>query len=134
MRPQVVISISALGAPAILRKFGILEEKVQRKVLRGAMRQAAKSVQAAAKGMAPVDTGELAASIDISALRRSRKQFGMRIFSSAASLKTERFYSAYVEFGSLRKEARPFLGPALRSRRGETLNLMRAAVAAAIHE
>lgn len=101
-----------------------LPEKLQKNVMRGALRAGAKALEAEAKRGAAVDAGDLRASIRIS----TRNQKGM----VTASVKTDDFKAHWIEYGtaahwiSVDEKVRP----TRKTRRGErviglkTLNKM----------
>ena len=63
----------------------------------------AEAVADTARGMCPVDTGTLKGSIDVSGNGNSAEVFA------------EADYAVYVEFGTYKMAAQPFLAPALTS-------------------
>lgn len=84
------------------RKFARLPEVVQRKVLRPALRGAAKMYQRAIQTEAPAVTGALAKSFKVRAAKRSRTNKGkvtVQARSDALEFKGDTFYGAFVHFG-----------------------------------
>lgn len=107
------------GIPEIDAKLRTLEFRVQSKLLRQAMRKGMKLVLADAKARAPVDTGLMARSVKLRAMRRSRSRQGLlvQVNSAEGLVKTTKageryFYPAVVEFGDGETPAHPFLRPA----------------------
>ena len=66
-----------------------------------AMEKAAKLVENSAKDACPVDTGALQSSINVS------------LTENGAKISADKDYAAYVEFGTVKSAAQPFLVPAL---------------------
>lgn len=104
------IKISVSGMPDILSDA---ERKITAAVERGAQ-----TVCAAAKEMCPVDTGTLKNSISAEADKMS------------ASVSANTDYAAYVEFGTSRAAAQPYLVPALL----QNTDAVMAEIAAALSE
>ena len=94
------------------RKLKQLESKIEKKLVRQALRAGAKVVAEEAKQLAPVDTGELKSKIKVWALKRSRKRIGVLVGTSAKEYTGDQFYAAFVEYGTKDQPAKPFLGPA----------------------
>lgn len=82
--------------------FAGLPMKVQKQVLRPALRSAAKIVHAAAKNNAPVKTGALRRSLKVRAGKRTRKNLVRAVVQTGASdnlFKGKTYYGAFQEFG-----------------------------------
>ena len=77
-----------------------------------AMAAAGEAVADAARGMCPVDTGRLQASIASSAS------------DSGAVISANTEYAAYVEFGTSKMAAQPYLVPALLNSAGEIAQII----------
>ena len=86
------MSAEVINAKRIMRTMETLEPKMRKKLLRKAMRQAAKNVMVELRPMLPVDTGRLRKSLKVRALPRSRVRFGYRVFSDVP-------YAKVVEYG-----------------------------------
>jgi len=90
-------------------------------------------VESQAKALSPIDSGRLAGSITT-----QMKNFGTSPEAPASSgdvvqkpkvdneayVGTAVFYAPYVEFGTVKSDAQPFLRPALALARGETLTVL----------
>ncbi len=99
-------------------KLAGMLSRVQTKLVRKATREIAKPVRDSAKAWAPYETGELAGSIKVRALKRSRKNkdsVGARVITSDTDslFSGETYYGAFQEFGTEHMEANPFLLPAM---------------------
>ena len=108
------IDIRVLGDQALERKLKRLVPKLQKKILRKAMRKAIRPVLAAAKEKVPVDTGALRDSLKIRAIKPRRGRFGVGVVTGKDLFKGDQFYGAFVELGTKKQPARPFLRPALK--------------------
>lgn len=75
---------------------------------RTAVRKTAKDVQRSARQAAPVDTGNLKGSITTSDLRAMGTSGAIE-----AEVVATANYSAFVEFGTSRMAAQPYMGPAV---------------------
>ena len=76
------------------------------KVLGESTRTTTEKVRETARTNAPVDTGELQGSIDSEML----SEFEGRVFATAE-------HAPYVEFGTYKMQAQPFMGPAVEQHR-----------------
>lgn len=91
---RLAASLTNVGA-----RTGILAQAVVRKT--------AKDIEATAKNLVPVDTGNLKGSIGTSDLRTVGQSGGL-----SAEIGPTAEYGAFVEFGTSRMAPRPYMGPA----------------------
>lgn len=91
--------VSLHGDKELIRTLRGLETKLQNKALRTASRKAGKVVATAAKGNAPVDSGQLKRAIKVRAIKRQRNRVGVTVGSSKADYTGEQFYLSFVELG-----------------------------------
>lgn len=93
--------------PALRRDFSVLTAKMQRGVIRDALRAGARPVVASAKAKVPVLTGDLKRSIS--------QRVSVKGASGVATIGFARkqFYGAFIELGTSKMAAKPFLRPAL---------------------
>ncbi|MDF2811129.1 MAG: hypothetical protein K0S56_2160 [Microvirga sp.] len=120
------------------------KKSTQTGVLTRVLRKAAKPIETAAKANAPVDSGELRDSIITEVIRTnagkaaytdamrsgaSRVEAGQaaraanreaagRGASSTVRVRAKAWYSHFIEWGTRKASAHPFLGPALRQKEG----------------
>ena len=90
-------------------------------------------VEGQAKLLAPIDTGRLAASITVQAKGKGTKPMGKGAVMSdiikapqsdqQVFVGTPVFYGPYMEFGTIKTEAQPFLRPALALAKGQALTI-----------
>lgn len=112
-RKSQTFSIDVVGAPELKAQLAALEGRIAKKLTRQAMRKAQKIVLADAKRRVPVDTGALKKSLKVRALRRSRSRFGVEIRTGEGLFVGKTFYDGFIELGTKRMRAKPFLRPAL---------------------
>jgi HK97 gp10 family phage protein len=99
------IDIRMIGDKRLVRKFNRLPDKLQKKMLRPAMRKAMKPIKAMAETLIPVGSGALkAGGLKISALKRSRSRFGIILATpTRATLgipgEASGYYPIHVELG-----------------------------------
>lgn len=96
----MAVTITLTGDKKLDRLFSSLPKKVQGKVIRPALREAAKIISAKAKTNAPVDTGLLRESLRVRAGKRTRKNvIRVLVQTEAGFYKGKTFYGAFQEFG-----------------------------------
>lgn len=117
-------TVKVNGLKELGKLLGELPEKLQRNVMRGALRAGAAPILREAKALVPVDQGDLKKSLRVS----SRIKQGV----PTATVKSEKFYAKMVEYGTAPHIIKPDPTKALtrKTRRGEkvvstrTLNRM----------
>lgn len=104
------LRVKITGFANVDKKLADLEKKVATKVIRQAMRKAAKPVLEAAINNAPVgETGELKKNIKIKAGKRSRYKTTLKVQTGEGDYKGDTFYASFVEFGSESQPAQGFM-------------------------
>jgi HK97 gp10 family phage protein len=90
------------GVKALDRKLKALEPKVAKKVIRQALRKAAKPVQARTRALAPVgETGQVKRAVKIRASTRTRKKvIRLRVLIGKGDFVGQQFYGAFAEYGT----------------------------------
>lgn len=96
------------GAAEVQRKFAALSGRAQRAVVRDSLRSAARVVVKSAKRRVPVDTGFLKKSIT----QRVTVQ-GVSQSYALVGYRKKAFYGGFIELGTSKMAAQPFLRPAL---------------------
>jgi HK97 gp10 family phage protein len=137
------MSIRVTGLVELKRRFSRLEPKLQKNVLRGAVRAVAAEVRDDARSRTPVDSGNLRKNI-ISKSTRSRrhqvsagvvireegKRVRLREKGGALSIVVSQrnaFYWRFLEYGTVfMKKKQPFIRPAYDSMRGRAVQVMTA--------
>lgn len=82
------------------------------------VKKTAKDIEKSAKTLAPVDTGNLKNSITTSDLRNVTQE------SPSAEVRASANYAQYLEFGTSRMPAQPFMGPAAKKHGPEFMAAM----------
>jgi len=106
------MNMTITGAKELERKLLGMEPKLGRKVVRQALRKAAKPILARAKALVPVVSGALKKSLKIRALKRKKHRYGVMVATSEGWFKGDEFYGAFVEFGTSKMPPHPFMRPA----------------------
>lgn len=117
-----MITMQLTGQRALTRVLDQYEARVRRAVIQ-VIATFALAVEAGAKRNAPVDTGNLRATIRTD-LERLATDLVALVVAGAS-------YAAFVEFGTSRMSAKPFLFPALEAERRAFLRAIRRAVRSA---
>lgn len=116
------------GWEELERKLESLGSKMQaQKVLEGALMEGAEVVKAAIEAHAPRRTGMLSSDIHIS--RGGRKKFSVRI---GPGLKG--FYGRFLEHGTSKMPAKPFMRPAFEASNDAAQEAIRQAIWQAVQE
>lgn len=111
--PSINKSITVFGIKEIDKALASIEPKLQRKVIRKAMRSGMKDIQADIVSRFPKDTGETAKTIKVRAGKGKRGEIVIDVKSQ-----DDNFIPKFLEFGtvnedgSVRMPARPSFRPA----------------------
>ncbi len=103
------------GIAEVRKQFRAMKDSAQPGIIRSGLRASVKPIVTDAKERAPVDTGRLRKAIKVSVDRsRDRKSMVAKIgFDKKA------WYGVFVEMGTAKMAAQPFLRPAMASKKGE---------------
>lgn len=96
------VSFKLTGDKALDAKFAALPGAMQKRILRDALRPAAKLVLEAAKRSVPRRTGRMAGSLKVRAGKRSRKRPNAVTFivqTAEGDFKGATYYAAFLEYG-----------------------------------
>lgn len=133
--PRVSAKIDRKLFKKLERRLGAAPKKLKTKLLKKAVRDAARPVLDDAKRFVPTDTGRLKKSIKLRALKRSRTRtragiIGVRIVTSKSDnvFAGSTYYGGMVEFGTDRMPARSFMRFAMDINEGTVKDVYRAAV------
>ena len=101
----MALRVVVLGIPEVDFVLQRIEPAVARNIQRRAMRTVAKITVARITSLTPRDTGTMATSYRVRAIKRSRKTYGVKIVSDTRGhgrkrVETARHYAGYVEFGT----------------------------------
>jgi HK97 gp10 family phage protein len=94
--------VTITGLKELDRQLGELPKALGKKIVRKAVREAARPVLADAKAAVPVDSGDLKKSLKLKAFKRSRKRpgtFGIQVCTRSGWFQGKQFYGGMVEFG-----------------------------------
>lgn len=133
----LAVNISVLGDRALERKLSRLKAATQKKIVRKALRAAAKPIRDDAKANAPVDEGDLRKNIKVRAMRRSRVRLGVIVRTGTRDemgipADSNWYYPAIVEYGYDDVPANPYLRNALDKNRQQALRTMGAEISSGI--
>lgn len=123
------MSMKVEGAKQIADALQALPDKVQRTIMRDALRDGAEIVLAEARFNAPVKTGALAAGLNIR-VSTSGDGGGVAKISSGSS----EYYGNMQEFGTKKMKPHPFLARALQDTQGEAVEQITATLKEGIEE
>ena len=109
-----------INSKKLLKALDKLPKNIQKNVIVGATRAAANVVKDEAKRLVPVKHGRLKKSIGVTKRKTKR---GITTFSVSPRKggKNDGFYGRFIELGTSKMIARPFLRPALEKSVDETL-------------
>lgn len=143
------ITVRVEGAEELADKLETMPNRIQRKVMRRALRQAAKPIMDKAKTLCPIleherknrQVGALRDSIKVRAGKRRKSNISVVIGSSADWYTGDQYYGAFIEFGHYQGkpqhrgkkyrgeaqgrtwiEAKPYMRPAYESGKSAALN------------
>lgn len=119
--------VQVLGLKELDRALQEMAWPAARRALRKGMRQGANVVRDEARAKAPLDTGLLKR--QIRTRERSEENGDMRF---AVEVTRSAFYGRFLEYGTSKLAARPFLRPAAESKAEAAVARMRNALAEAI--
>jgi len=122
-------TIELRGADELLKGLQELEPAIAKKILRTAMRQAATPILEEAKRRVPILTGQLRKSLKIRAIKRNNKgRIGVVISTEKGFFKGETFYGAFLEFGTKKMPAKPFIRPAFEANKARAVRIVELAL------
>ena len=115
------LQVSIEGLDDLKKAFDLLPKRVAVRAASKAVREGAKIIQKAARAKVPVDTGNLKRSITIKVLNKKREAMevaaligpGTGYFSKSKKTRVgDGFYGFFVEYGTKKMKAQPFMRPA----------------------
>ncbi len=111
------------GLESLIKKLNDLPDKLEKKVIRSAVRKGAIIVRDKARGYAPKKTGTLKKSIKIRNNKSARGITSFKIGPTNDKKKgTDVFYGRFQEFGTSKMPAHPFMRPAYDESEKEVLD------------
>lgn len=113
------------GIREIIDKLNALPDKLRNKAVRSAVRKGANIIRDAARSKVPIKTGNLRKSIITSNSRTKNKDIvasKVRLAQRKSKKASSPFYGYFIEFGTSKMVAKPFLRPALDEKESEVLS------------
>lgn len=124
------MSISAnIDGKSLLKTLGALPKNIQNNVMSGAIRSSANVIRDEAKRLAPVDKGALKKGIKT--VKRSARNGEYRFTVTTGR---SGWYAHFIEFGTVKMSAKPFMRPAMEQTQDESLNAAKEYIAKRIPE
>ena len=108
----------------LLRQLNKLPEKMQNRIIKGAVRASAKPIVQEAKRLVPVRTGNLKKSIGVSSRRGSKTVVRVSV-SPRRGGKHDGYYGMWIEFGTKKMQPHPFLRPAFERKGADTIKFFK---------
>lgn len=112
------VKITMLGAPQLQAKLKLLNDAMQKKIVKKVLKSVAKDVLLPAVDRnVPIDTGRLAASLKVKVFSK-RNLFGAKVVTGTREElgigpEEKGYYPMAVETGTSKQAAQPYLRPAL---------------------
>lgn len=101
------------GLEALINNLHALPEKVEKRVIRAAVRQGANIIKGKAQNYVRVDEGDLKKSIKVKGVRGKPGTIAFVIRPTSNKKKGKNvFYGRFQEFGTSKMAAKPFMRPA----------------------
>ncbi len=108
----MMISADVTGTDALLKALKQFPENIQKNVMTGAVRAAAKPIIDDARANVPVDSGNLKKSIGVVKRKSDDKTKIHFSVTPRKGGKNDGFYGHMIEFGTSKMAAQPFMRPA----------------------
>jgi HK97 gp10 family phage protein len=103
-----------------IKDLEAMEKKISNKIIKQASKKALKPLADAIKNAAPVETGELKASIKPKAGKRKK---GFLVTEVNISTADDNIHTAYAEFGTKNEPAKPFIRPLAKQMKNEVIDV-----------
>ena len=142
----ITTPVHVSGLSELQATLKALNEDMTTKIARYATKAAAKVVLEKAKALVPVDTGALKASLEVHEIRKTQltseytvmvNTFTMKKYKEGSQVRRHRieghktyedwgdfYYGRFIEFGTVKMAARPFLRPAFEQSKDSALSEM----------
>lgn len=134
------VDISVLGDKQLQKNLKKLAVDVQQKITRKALRKAGKETLFMAKLKAPVRTFNLVTNISLSSsLKKKTGNIGVYVKTGTREKmgipKSDKYYyPAYVELGTKKMSAKPYLRPAMEATRSSNTELIKKEIGNSINK
>ena len=113
--------VNVLGMDELFKKMKVLPDRVQKNVLPGAIRASTKPIITEARSLVPKDSGTLKKSIGN--VKRKSKDKNIVHFSVAPLKKKDGWHGHFIEFGTVKMPAHPFMRPAFEKEGKQTIEV-----------
>ena len=128
------MSISAnIDGKSLLKALSAFPKNIQKNVMVGATRAAANVVRDRARELVPKRTKNLAKSIVSIQQKAGQGQIKFSVTPSRGG-KYDGWYAHFIEFGTVKMSAKPFMRPAMEQTQDESLNAAKEYIAKRIPE
>ncbi|MFY4844578.1 HK97-gp10 family putative phage morphogenesis protein [Aliarcobacter butzleri] len=128
------MSISAnIDGKSLLKALSAFPKNIQKNVMTGATRAAANVVRDRARELVPKRTKNLAKSIVSIQQKAESGQIKFSVTPSRSG-KYDGWYAHFIEFGTVKMSAKPFMRPAMEQTQDESLNAAKEYIAKRIPE
>jgi len=119
------VTLKVEGVRELNRRLETLPVKIQRKIVRQALRDGAKVIREEARRRVPVDTGRLRRTLTQRKGKARRGSYSVVVTHNWKRYAgTIPFYGGYVEHGTRKMPPRPYLRSALDERRDEATRVV----------
>jgi HK97 gp10 family phage protein len=128
-------TIQITGLSDLEKRLRELPDRLAKNVLRGAVRAGAVVIQKEAKLLAPKDTGEMARDIMVKAAKSSKGFIAYHVYVRTGkksrlagrkrNVNRDSFYWRFVEFGTSKMAAKPFMRPAFDTKKESATEAIR---------
>lgn len=109
-----------LDNKALIKSLNQFPKNIQKNVMVGAIRAGSNIVRDEARRLVPVDTGNLKKSIATIRRKGDKNTVQFSVTPSRGG-RNDGWYAHFLEFGTSKMSAKPFLRPALESKQDEVL-------------
>lgn len=135
-----VLKVEVQGLKELEQKLLQMAPKLARNGLRASVAAGARVVVAEARKNVPVDTGTLRRAIYQKQIREQSSMTQQTFFVGVRAGKREQkknrdgYYFPFIEFGTTKMAARPFMRPAFESTKGQALEAMKEKLAQRVEQ
>lgn len=119
------MSLEIKGLKEIIDKLNALPPRLENKVVRASLRKGINQIRDLARSKAPVDTGNLKKSI-VTLGHRENGKIALKLTVRQRKSKKAKspYYAKFLEFGTSKMSAKPFLRPALDESEDKVLDMV----------
>ncbi|MDO9304632.1 MAG: HK97 gp10 family phage protein [Sulfuricurvum sp.] len=123
------------GLEDLIKNLTALPDKLEKRVIRAAVRQGANVIKKKAQDYVPVDKGDLKKSIKVSGVKAKPGVIAFKVRPTGNKKKgISIFYGRFQEFGTSKMAAHPFMRPAYDEAGEDVLNVVIDTIKSKLHE